>query len=61
MPRSRNTEGAIYMSMAMAGFSSSDALSKSVISYMNAGEIMFLRGLFTSILVYLIAWKLGAH
>jgi drug/metabolite transporter (DMT)-like permease len=60
MPRSRNTEGAIYMSMAMAGFSSSDALSKSVISYMNAGEIMFLRGLFTSILVYLIAWKLGA-
>ncbi|MBB3311819.1 drug/metabolite transporter (DMT)-like permease [Rhizobium sp. BK196] len=60
MPRSRNTEGAIYMSMAMAGFSASDALSKSVIAYMNAGEIMFLRGLFTSILVYLIAWKLGA-
>ncbi|MBB3656932.1 drug/metabolite transporter (DMT)-like permease [Rhizobium sp. BK650] len=60
MPRSRNTEGAIYMSMAMAGFSSSDALSKSVIAYMNAGEIMFLRGLFTSILVYLIAWKLDA-
>ncbi|XAZ25506.1 DMT family transporter [Sinorhizobium sp. B11] len=60
MPRSRNTEGAICMSMAMAGFSASDALSKSVIAYMNAGEIMFLRGLFTSILVYLIAWKLGA-
>ncbi|TCS09065.1 DMT family transporter [Rhizobium sp. BK418] len=60
MPRSRNTEGAIFMSMAMAGFSSSDALSKSVIAYMNAGEIMFLRGLFTSILVYLIAWKFGA-
>ncbi|MBP2445520.1 hypothetical protein JOH51_002959 [Rhizobium leguminosarum] len=57
MPRSRNTEGAIYMSMAMAGFSASDALSKSVIAYMNAGEIMFLRGLFTSLLVYLIAWK----
>ena len=60
MPRSRNTEGAIYMSMAMAGFSASDALSKSVIAYMNAGEIMFLRGLFTSVLVYLIAWKMGA-
>ncbi|MBW9056211.1 DMT family transporter [Rhizobium mesosinicum] len=60
MPRSRNTEGAIYMSMAMAGFSASDALSKSVIADMNAGEIMFLRGLFTSILVYLIAWKFGA-
>lgn len=60
MPRSRNTEGAIYMSMAMAGFSASDALAKSVIAYMNAGEIMFLRGLFTSLLVYLIAWKMGA-
>jgi len=48
------------MSMAMAGFSASDALSKSVIAYMNAGEIMFLRGLFTSVLVYLIAWKMGA-
>ncbi|MBB4195221.1 drug/metabolite transporter (DMT)-like permease [Rhizobium aethiopicum] len=60
MPRSRNTEGAIYMSMAMAGFSASDALSKSVVAYMNAGEIMFLRGLFTSLLVYLIARKMGA-
>jgi drug/metabolite transporter (DMT)-like permease len=60
MPRSRNTQGAIYMSMAMAGFSSSDALSKSVIGAMNAGEIMFIRGLFTSILVYVIARHMGA-
>lgn len=60
MPRSRNTQGAIFMSMAMAGFASSDALSKSVISYMNAGEIMFIRGLFTSVLVYFIARYLGA-
>jgi drug/metabolite transporter (DMT)-like permease len=48
------------MSLAMAGFSSSDALSKSVIAYMNAGEIMFLRGLFTSALVYVIARQMGA-
>jgi len=54
MPRSRNTQGAIFMSMAMAGFSASDALSKSVIGDMNAGQIMFIRGLFTSILIYLI-------
>lgn len=60
MPRSRNTQGALYMSLAMAGFSSSDALSKSVIVSMNAGEIMFLRGLFTSVLVYLIARYMGA-
>jgi drug/metabolite transporter (DMT)-like permease len=60
MPRSRNTQGAVYMSMAMAGFSSSDALSKSVIGAMNAGEIMFIRGLFTSVLVYFIARHMGA-
>ncbi|KRB60248.1 hypothetical protein ASE04_24555 [Rhizobium sp. Root708] len=60
MPRSRNTQGAIYMSSAMAGFSCSDALSKSVIVYMNAGQIMCLRGLFTSVLVYAIARYMGA-
>ncbi|KQV27669.1 hypothetical protein ASC97_04650 [Rhizobium sp. Root1203] len=60
MSRSRNTEGAIYMTSAMAGFSASDALSKSVVAYMNAGQLMCLRGLITSILVYLIARKMGA-
>jgi drug/metabolite transporter (DMT)-like permease len=44
----------------MAGFSASDALSKSVVAYMNAGQLMCLRGLITSILVYLIARKMGA-
>lgn len=60
MTRSRNTQGAIYMTLAMAGFSSSDAISKAVIVHMNAGEIMFLRGLFTSVIVYLIARHMGA-
>ena len=60
MPRSRNTQGAIFMSLAMAAFSSGDALSKSVIDTMNAAEIMFIRGLFTSVMVYLIARHMGA-
>ncbi|MBZ5758261.1 MULTISPECIES: DMT family transporter [Rhizobium] len=60
MARSKNTEGALYMAAAMAAFSCSDALSKSVISVMNAGEIMLLRGLLTSVIVYLIARHLGA-
>ncbi|AVA21822.1 DMT family transporter [Rhizobium sp. CB3171] len=60
MPRTKNTQGALYMAAAMAGFSCSDALSKSVIAVMNAGEIMFLRGLFTSIFVFLLAWNMGA-
>lgn len=60
MPRTKNTQGAVYMASAMAAFSCSDALSKSVISAMNAGEIMFLRGLFTAIFVYLLARHMGA-
>ncbi|MDE1994478.1 MAG: DMT family transporter [Rhizobiaceae bacterium] len=60
MAQSKNMQGAIYMAIAMAGFSCSDALSKSVIPTMNAGEIMFLRGFFTSILVFLLARHMGA-
>ncbi len=60
MARSKNTQGALYMALAMAAFSCSDALSKSVISAMNAGEIMLLRGLLTSVIVYLIARRMGA-
>jgi drug/metabolite transporter (DMT)-like permease len=60
MVRSKNTDGALYMAMAMAAFSCSDALSKSVISVMNAGEIMLLRGILTSVIVYLLARRSGA-
>lgn len=60
MPRTKNTQGALYMAASMAGFACSDALSKSVISVMNAGEIIFIRGLFTSIIVYLLARHMGA-
>ena len=60
MTGSNNTEGAIYMALAMAAFSCSDALSKSVISVMNAGEIMLLRGLMTTAVVTLMAWQMGA-
>jgi drug/metabolite transporter (DMT)-like permease len=60
MQQRRNMQGAIYMACAMAAFSCSDALSKSVISGMNAGEIMFLRGIVTTLLVYVLALKMGA-
>lgn len=59
MIRTKNTQGALYMAAAMAGFSCSDALSKSVIPVMNAGQIMFLRGIVTSVLVYFLARRVG--
>jgi drug/metabolite transporter (DMT)-like permease len=60
MTLTKNTQGALYMAAAMAAFSSGDALSKSVISEINAGEIMLLRGIITSALVYLMARRMGA-
>jgi drug/metabolite transporter (DMT)-like permease len=60
MARSKNTEGSFYMAFAMATFACSDALSKSVVPLMNAGEIMLLRGLLTSTIVYLMARRMGA-
>jgi drug/metabolite transporter (DMT)-like permease len=60
MALTKNTQGALYMAAAMAAFSSGDALSKSVISEINAGEIMLLRGIITSVLVYLMARRMGA-
>ncbi|WP_337269815.1 DMT family transporter [Oryzifoliimicrobium ureilyticus] len=60
MSLSRNTQGSLYMCMAMAGFSCGDALSKSVVQTINAGELIFVRGLFISIFVWILAWRLGA-
>lgn len=59
MTGNRNTQGALYMALAMAAFSCSDALSKSVILEMNAGQIMLLRGIVTSIIVYFMARRMG--
>ncbi|MGV1788873.1 EamA family transporter [Rhizobium lusitanum] len=60
MRLTKNTQGALFMAASMAGFSCSDALSKAVIASMNAGEIIFIRGLFTSFFVYLLARRMGA-
>ena len=60
MTLSKNMEGALYMALAMAAFSLSDALSKTVITVMNAGQIMLLRGVLTTLLVFLIAKRMGA-
>jgi drug/metabolite transporter (DMT)-like permease len=55
-----NAKGALFMAIAMAGFTCNDALIKSVTGEMNTGQIMFVRGLMTTILVVLIARWMGA-
>jgi drug/metabolite transporter (DMT)-like permease len=60
MQTSANLRGAIFMCIAMAGFTINDALVKSVTGVMNPGQIMMVRGAMTSILVLLLARHFGA-
>lgn len=55
-----NARGALFMAIAMAGFTCNDALVKSVTATMNTGQILFVRGLMTTALVVLIAHWMGA-
>ncbi len=48
------------MVIAMAGFTANDALVKSVTGVMNVGQIMFVRGVMTTVLVLAIARHMGA-
>lgn len=45
------------MSIAMAAFTMNDAITKGLMDEMNAGQVMFVRGLFATILVGLLAWQ----
>ena len=60
MQPTANFRGAMFMCLAMAGFTCNDALIKSVTGVMNAGQIMLVRGFFTSVLVLLLARHFGA-
>lgn len=60
MALSKNTKGALLMALSMAGFTFNDALSKVVTPLMNVGQLMFVRGAITTVLVFLVARHMGA-
>ncbi|MBL0373098.1 DMT family transporter [Rhizobium sp. KVB221] len=60
MTKNDNFKGALLISLAMAGFTLSDAMIKLVTPHMYTGQIMFVRGAITSVLIFAVAWKLGA-
>ncbi|NTF31657.1 DMT family transporter [Rhizobium skierniewicense] len=55
-----NTRGALLMALAMACFTINDAFTKSVTPYINTGQILFVRGVITCVLVFFIARQMGA-
>jgi drug/metabolite transporter (DMT)-like permease len=48
------------MSIAMAGFTANDTLTKLTSASMNMGQVMLIRGIFATLLVGLLAWSQGA-
>lgn len=55
-----NMRGAVAMVVAMASFGCGDAVSKTLFADMLVGQLMLLRGLFASILIWGLAWYSGA-
>ena len=53
------TPGALLMALAMASFTINDAFTKSVTPYINTGQIMFIRGLMTCVIIFIMAKYMG--
>ena len=51
MPSSANLRGSLFMVAAMAGFTINDAITKTVTSEMNFGQVMLVRGIFAIALI----------
>lgn len=60
MPLSPNLRGSLFMVIAMAAFTFNDAITKLTIETLGLGQILFIRGIFASILIVGLAWSRGA-
>lgn len=59
-PLSANMRGAMFMALAMASGAVSDTVVKAISAQMNMGQLMLLRGIAASVLIYLLARHRGA-
>lgn len=60
MSLSANTRGALFMSIAMAGFLFNDTIVKVLTSDMNVGQIIMIRGILATALIVMLAHHRGA-
>jgi Permeases of the drug/metabolite transporter (DMT) superfamily len=60
MALSPNQRGAFFMALAMAGFTINDAVVKYLSKDMPMGEIIFLRGVVATTLIFILAHRAGA-
>lgn len=50
--------GALFMAISQAAFTTNDTLVKLVSSTLGIGQIMFIRGLFATVLMAILVWRL---
>lgn len=60
MPFSSNLRAALFMVVAMATFTINDTITKKVLETGGMGQVIFVRGVFASLLILILAWSRGA-
>ena len=60
MALSPNLRGALFMAVSMAGFTINDTFVKLASAELNAGQIMFVRGLMASFMLWVLCWRTRA-
>lgn len=60
MTLSPNLAGSLYMSIAMTAYTGADTIMKFVAGEMNMGQAIFVRGVFATLFVGVLAWRAGA-
>lgn len=60
MPQSANFRASLFMLLAMGTFTIGDTMTKYLLTQMNSGQYMFVRGIFATIAIGLLAWRNGA-
>jgi drug/metabolite transporter (DMT)-like permease len=54
---SDNQRASLFMVLSMAAFTMNDTITKFASESMNVGQVMFIRGVFATILIVLLAWQ----
>ncbi len=60
MPQSANFRASIFMLLAMGTFTIGDTITKYLLTEMNSGQYMLIRGIFATLLIGFLAWRHGA-
>lgn len=60
MPQTANFRASIFMLLAMGTFTIGDTITKYLLTEMNSGQYILLRGIFATVAIAILAWKTGA-